>query len=87
MPVYGGCDQALRQLEALTRHAAQTARLDLYFVLHFEQVVIDKCARQGEFLQDLLHLLIHIDRVQVQVVLHVLPAGEFVLKVLEGDLG
>ena len=56
-------------------------------MLHLEQVVVDEDARQGELLQDLLHLLVHIDRVLVEVVLHVFPAREFVLKVLEGDLG
>ena len=50
VPVDRGCDQTLRQLEALARHAAQAARFHLHLVLHFEQVVVNEYTRQRESL-------------------------------------
>ena len=83
MPVYCGDDQILDKFKALTRDAGETARLHLHLVLHFDQVLVDEGAWQREFLQDMLYLLVHANRILVKIVLHILPARELIFQVLE----
>ena len=58
VPVYWSSDQAQSEIEAGTCDTTKTARLNLHLVLHLAQVLLNEKARQGESLQNLLHLLI-----------------------------
>ena len=78
VPVDGGYDQILGKFKALAGDAGETPRLHLHLVLHFEQVLVDKGARQWEFMEDLLHLLVHANRILVEIALHIFPARKLV---------